>query len=341
MPSLSIVIPSYNRAAKLIRLLRNIEAELIDSNESGLIHVLLSDNASTDDTQSKVSSFATTKFELEYFRQERNIGFDGNVRFLYDAAETDYVWFFSDDDILLPGAIAMVQKGLAATEPEVLLFSFIQPPGSEVRTFNLPDQYAVITEPKEIIRFVSYYPKVSIYVCRKVELSDAQRKELEPFYENGFYWIDLCYSVLFAAIKPRLCIISQPLACCDDDFMNLRFGPSVFLRAFTIFQHPFVCAHLPNMAEEYRVLSYYSAIQLMFAVKMGSLRAEDAVSFEKEMKTLRIPPYALLRSPRALMQYLALRLKLVPLYKIYKKMLGRTTQSKLPPEIRKVGGDMK
>lgn len=322
MPSLSIVIPTYNRADKLLRLLNNIEAEIVNSNLSVLIHVLVSDNASSDDTQAVVSNFETTKFKLEYFRQEKNLGFDGNVRFLYGVANTDYIWFFSDDDILLPGAIATVMNGLLETEPDVLLFSFIQPRGAEIRTFNFPDQFEVITTPKEIIKFVAHYPKISIYVLRKIELSEAQKKELEPLYENGFYWIDLCFSVISADSEPRLCIISQPLASCDDDFCNIRFGPSVFLRAYTIFNHPFICAHLPNMAEESRIKSYYDTIQLMFAVKMGSLKSDDPSIFEREIRSFSIVPYLLLKNPRALIQILALKLKLVPLYKIYKSVLG-------------------
>ena len=318
MPKLSIVIPTYNRADKLLRLLINIEAEVVDANLSDRIRVVVSDNASSDDTQTKVSKFNATKFDLSYFRQEENIGFDGNVRFLYDVAESDYVWFISDDDILLPGSIGMVMNGLLETEPDVLLFSFIQPRGSEYRTFNSPNQFAVITDPKEIIRFIIHYPKISIYVCRKIELSEVQKIELEPFYENGFYWIDLCYSVISAANKPRLCIISQPLASCDDDFSNIRFSPSVFLKSYSICLHPFVCEHLPNMAEEYRVKSYYDAIQLMVAVKMGSIKSDNPALFEKEIKSLNIMLYPLLKNPRALMQFLALKLKLIRLYKIYR-----------------------
>jgi glycosyltransferase involved in cell wall biosynthesis len=329
MASLSFLIPTYNRADKLLRLLNNIEAELVGSNLRDSIKVLVSDNASTDDTQSIISNFEPTKFKTEYFRQENNLGFDGNVRFLYDVANTDYIWFFSDDDILLPGAIATVMKGLLDTDPDVLLFSFEQPLGSVNRTFNLPGQFEVVTDAKKIIKFVSYYPKISIYVLRKINLSEAQRKELEPFYENGFYWIDLCYSVLSSANEPRLCIISQPLASCDNDFFNIRFGPDVFLRFYTIFNHPFISIYFPAMADESRAKSYYDAIQLMFAVKLGSLRSDDPSHFEREIASFSIRIHPLLKNPRALMQLLALKLKIVPLYRICKRLSGRTAKSQM------------
>jgi glycosyltransferase involved in cell wall biosynthesis len=326
MPILSIIIPTYNRADKLLRLLKNIEFEITNSNLSDLIHVLVSDNASSDETQAVLSNFKTTKFKFEYFHQEINLGFDGNVRFLYRVAKSDYVWFFSDDDIILPGAIATVMNGLLETEPDVLLFSFIQPRGSVIRTFNFPDQFTNITDLKAMIGFISICSKVSMYVCRKIELNELQEKELEPFYENGFYWIDLCFSVISAGTEPRLCIISEPLASCDDEFINIRFGPSVFLNSYSIYLHPLVCRTLPNMAEEYRIKSYYDTIQLMFAVKMGSLKSDDSSVFEREIMSLSIMLCPLLKNSRALMQILALKLKLVPLYKIYKRVLYHTAK---------------
>jgi len=327
MSSLSIVIPTYNRADKLLRLLGNIETELANCRMADQVQILVSDNASTDDTQTKVASFRSQQFGLNYFRQERNIGFDGNVRFLYEVAKTDYVWFFSDDDILLPGAISTVLKGLTTIKPDVLLFSFIQPMGSKIRTFDFPDQFAYITDAKEIIRTFARCSKVSQYVCRKIELNELQRKELEPFYENGFFWLDLCFSILSTRDIPSLCIISEPLASCDQEFHNIRFGPSVFLRSYTVYKHPYVCVHLPKMAAEYQISAYYDAIQLMFAVKLGSLISDEPSLFEKEIKSFRFMPSALTKNPRALMQLLLLKLRLVYLYRAYKKILNFFTQS--------------
>lgn len=319
MSSLSIVIPSYNRASKLVRLLKNIEVNLQESNLSDQIQVLVSDNASTDDTELQVTTFKTDRFRLDYFRQDKNIGFDGNVRFLYEAAKTNYVWFFSDDDILLPGAIATVLDGIKATQPDVLLFSFIQPPGSNTRTFNQSEEISVITNPKKIISLIAQYPKVSIYVCKKIELCEEQKIELEPFYENGFYWIDLCYSIINATNNnPQLCVISQPLASCDEEFNNIRFEASVCLERYNIFYHPYVRAHLPFMVDESRRQSYYDVIQLMFAVKMGTIISEKPEVFEKEIAALRFRILPLLKNPRSFFQYILLKLNLVFLFKSYR-----------------------
>ena len=317
MLQLSIVIPTYIRAEKLVRLLKNIENEIYGLNLDEKINVLVSDNASTDNTQILALNYKTEKFNYKYFRQEKNLGFDGNIRFLYDISDSEYVWFFSDDDILLPGAVVEIQKRLKETNPDVLLFSFIQPIGSEYIAFDLPESVSVITNQEKIIRYIAQYPKISIYICRKIKLTEEQQIELMPFYENGFFWIDLCYTVIKAAGKPSICIISKPLASCDDDFHNIRFSPSIFLKSYTIYLHPFVHTLLPNMAKESRITSYFQTIQLMFAVEMGSLKSDDPSLIKKEIRDLPLLT-ALLKCPKALLQILALKLNIVFLYKIYK-----------------------
>ncbi len=62
MAKLSILIPTYNRAPKLGRLLQNIQTEIATSGLDWQIDVLVSDNASTDSTPDVVTSFIPTNF---------------------------------------------------------------------------------------------------------------------------------------------------------------------------------------------------------------------------------------------------------------------------------------
>jgi glycosyltransferase involved in cell wall biosynthesis len=318
MSILSIVIPTYNRSNKLFRLLKNIEDEVTDLNFS--IRVYVSDNASNDDTEIVVKNFKTNAFNLEYYRQEKNIGFDGNVRFLYDKAKSEYVWFFSDDDILLPRSIETVINGLLTTNPDVLLYSFNQPKESTSRTFNFLSEFELIRDPKQIIKLVGCYPKLSIYVCRKVLLSDKSQHDLIQFHENGFFWIDLCYSILLESDNNILCVISKPLASCDDDFINIRFDPNVFLYFHNVYKHPYVVQYLPKMSEEFRACSYYNTIQLLFAVKVGALKADDPDLYDREIKNFVFLPLLLLRNPKAMFQLLLIKYKFYILYAVYKQL---------------------
>lgn len=118
--SLSILIPTYRRARWLETLLRAIAAD--PAVISGGVTVLVSDNASPDHT------VATVRFLQEELRpldlrlkvQDENLGAIANIRWLVDAAVTEYVWLFGDDDQPRPGAIGYVLETLSRIQPAVL-----------------------------------------------------------------------------------------------------------------------------------------------------------------------------------------------------------------------------
>ncbi len=94
-PLVTIAIPTFNRAA----LLRGcVQAALAQSYDS--VEVLVSDNASPDDTESVLQEFSDRR--LRVLRQESNIGLLPNWNACLAAAEGEYVIFVSDDDRISP-----------------------------------------------------------------------------------------------------------------------------------------------------------------------------------------------------------------------------------------------
>ena len=270
-PLLSIAIPTYNRADKLKRLLKILDDQIVSANLIEQVEVLVSDNASIDDTYNLMMSVTSIDTKIKYFRQLKNLGFDGNCRFLYNKAQSEYVWFFSDDDIPLPSALSMILQGLRENNPDALIFSFEQPLGGKIDAFNFLNKHEIITGPTTIIELLSIWPKISTYVLRKICLNAQQMKELEPFMENGFFFIDLAFSVIHASRHPKLCVISQQLASCDEDYMKFTFDPKLFFEAYKIFYHPFVIKYSPGLAKRKKDLCYCHAIQFIFAAKLGTL----------------------------------------------------------------------
>ena len=315
MAKLSVLIPTYNRANKLLRLLKNIETNIVDSNIKEEIEVLISDNASEDNTQEVVADYQTDKFKITYFRQSINLRFDGNVRFLYEQANTDYVWFFADDDIMLPGAILTILEGIERYKPDVLLSSFIQPPGWEGRTYTFPNRYEIITDPKTMIELVFKCTKLSVYVMKKVSFSSKQLNELKPFYENGFYFVDLSYSVLGLRDKPKLCIVSEPLSTCDDDYIKFDFPPGVFKDMYKVFYHPFVLKYHPDMIKKWRFRSYYMEIESLFAIKTGALITDKMDVYDRGIRDMKVMMIPLIKSPRVFILFIILKMNLVNAYK--------------------------
>lgn len=108
-PTLSIAIPTFNRAERLQQSLKLLAERLSEIGPiSADIEVLVVDNASTDRT-SEVAKMGHTLFKrFRYERNDSNLGIDGNIHRCSQLATGEWVQFLSDDDILLPGAIQSV-----------------------------------------------------------------------------------------------------------------------------------------------------------------------------------------------------------------------------------------
>jgi abequosyltransferase len=104
-PLLSIAIPTYNRASLLDLCLTRIIEQLPATGE---VEVLVSNNASTDDTRAVMARHQAAYPALRYSENEQNGGPDFNIAKAFELATGKYAWVFSDDDLLLPGALAYV-----------------------------------------------------------------------------------------------------------------------------------------------------------------------------------------------------------------------------------------
>ncbi len=94
---LSICIPTYNRAAFLRFLLTTfVEQKVIDFP----YEIVISDNASTDDTTSVVEDFVQLGLPIRYFKREVNGGGWPNLANAYQQAIGEYALYLADDDLL-------------------------------------------------------------------------------------------------------------------------------------------------------------------------------------------------------------------------------------------------
>lgn len=112
MPSdsikLSICIATFNRASYLRETLECIAAQISSDCE-----VIISDNASTDATESVATQFGKLFPTIRYSKQPNNVGLDRNFDTAVELARGEYCWLMPDDDILLPGAVSRILSALA------------------------------------------------------------------------------------------------------------------------------------------------------------------------------------------------------------------------------------
>jgi glycosyltransferase involved in cell wall biosynthesis len=97
-PRITICIPTYNRSNWLRSALQSVLEQGYQD-----FGVIVSDNASEDDTCLIVKSFDDPR--IQYIRRDRNYGAFDNINFVVAQARTEFVVLLPDDDALLPGGL--------------------------------------------------------------------------------------------------------------------------------------------------------------------------------------------------------------------------------------------
>jgi abequosyltransferase len=104
---LSICIATLNRAAFIGATLDSIVSQLTDE-----VEVVIVDGASTDNTEEIVKSYQGKNAGIGYVGLPVKGGLDQDYAHAVELARGEYCWLFSDDDVLLPGAINAVLSRL-------------------------------------------------------------------------------------------------------------------------------------------------------------------------------------------------------------------------------------
>lgn len=115
-PKLSICIGTYNRADFIGATIDSIIAQATNECE-----IVISDNASTDNTEGVVSGYMSRFDRLRYVRQSTNRGMDQNFDCAVALARGEYCWLLSDDDLMKPRAVEMVLKALSGNPSVVMV----------------------------------------------------------------------------------------------------------------------------------------------------------------------------------------------------------------------------
>jgi abequosyltransferase len=122
-PLLTIAIPTYNRSSYLAHLLGILAPQLTDTPN---VELIISDNASPDDTSAVIKNFQKTGLQVTYIRNETNIGPDANFLQCFEKSNGKYVWIFGDDDVIVPGAIDKILRLICGHEYDLI---YVRPYG--------------------------------------------------------------------------------------------------------------------------------------------------------------------------------------------------------------------
>jgi glycosyltransferase involved in cell wall biosynthesis len=185
---LTIAIPTYNRGYILEKTLLNLQ-NILDLNNTyrSCVEVLISNNGSIDNTKEILS-----KYSFKYFNQNKNIGYDENILFLYKQANSEYILFLSDDDILLHSGFVCLMNKLTNKIYDLILCNYYSiENGIKVNAFEIFKEIPIESNFMKIASLTPFY-FLSGFVIRKIKIVDNV-KFLKGTYARQ---MDICLHIL-------------------------------------------------------------------------------------------------------------------------------------------------
>ncbi len=107
MALVTIGVPVYNGAAMIGECLDCLTGQTLQD-----IEIVVSDNASTDDTGRIVQEYAARDPRIRYIRQAENVGLMNNFRAVFEAASAPYFIFRCHDDLSSPNYVEALYKAI-------------------------------------------------------------------------------------------------------------------------------------------------------------------------------------------------------------------------------------
>jgi glycosyltransferase involved in cell wall biosynthesis len=223
---LSVCITTRNRRAYIAETLENILGQCPPE-----VEVVVVDGASTDGTVAVIQEVAARHPQLRLITPETNSGLDADFDKAVQAARGTYCWLFSDDDLLVPGAIARVLEA-CQDDPTVVIVDASVHDAGFVRTYKArrlpergPDRYGAEQTPElfgdcgEHLTFIG-----AVIVRREFWLA----RERARYYGSEF----IHCGVLFQAPIPGLVrVLREPL-------VKIRYGVGNWTsRAFDVWMY--------------------------------------------------------------------------------------------------------
>jgi len=115
-PRVSIGMPIYN-GANYVR----AAVESILHQDFRSFELIISDNASTDETSAICQGYAALDNRIRYYRNDKNLGAGPNMRKVVELARCDLFGWAMHDDVQLPGFLARCVAVMDQAPPSVVL----------------------------------------------------------------------------------------------------------------------------------------------------------------------------------------------------------------------------
>lgn len=213
-PLLSICIPTYNRASNLDRCLGAILSQLQPGHA---VEVVVSDNASTDETPEVIRRYAERYACVRGIRNPENIGADRNIAQVMRAGRGTFIKMQGDDDYMVPGALAPLLETVAGHPDCGIIHIFVH--NDDRRIFRGEGMGAFLRASTIMSTFISGM------IVRRQDLEQVE--DPDKFIASSFNQMYVQYAILQR--NPKFCVMHRSMFYYEaNQPSGYNFGEVVF-----------------------------------------------------------------------------------------------------------------
>lgn len=228
-PLLTFAIPTYNRAKCLDQLLGALLHQFRGENR---VELLVSDNASTDNTPAVVEAYKQQGLSIRYMRNPANQGPDFNILQCYRQAAGKYVWIFGDDDMIAPGALERVLKALSTQKYDLVCIRAYHFEGEYVQHKNFTSTSDLeLTSVDDLARQINvFFTFISGIIVHKEYISSLPHRPFDSLLGTSLVQLGPIYATLNR--HRRSLLIRDPLVAATSNShvsyaLYRVFGPNL------------------------------------------------------------------------------------------------------------------
>jgi len=195
-PLVTIGIPTYNRANGFLKKALQSAVEQTYKN----LEIIVSDNCSTDHTESLVNDFSDTR--IRYVKHPRNIGANNNFNFCVENAKGEYFLLLHDDDLIDPDLIETCMNAVKGDVNVGVIFTGNRVIDENANTlWETPNRGTGLSTTDFFLSWFS--EQTALYLCSTL-FNTKRLQELGGFQSKTNHFQDVVAEVILVAKYGRI-----------------------------------------------------------------------------------------------------------------------------------------
>lgn len=229
-PTLSIVVPTFQRPDEMIQTVSALANQIKDDGLGDKVEILISDNGSDETTIATIRALAEGYAPVSFMLNARDEGGFFNFFAAPWRARGEYTWTFGSDDLLMEGGVATVLTALERERPSFMTLN--------KRVVNASVSEALIdamnmVESRRFEDFTDLFCAMGInqfaFISGQIEHSETARStDAEPYLRANSRHPHVAYYLAKQAGRPAYYLADNHLVHRNDNSLMLEYHAGNF-----------------------------------------------------------------------------------------------------------------